>query len=100
MINYFNEFKAISFPKTRLFPIKLKEIDIIEDKLQASGNKQNPNLINNKIVDLIRIMHGSFESKQKIVEDFNQKNPECSKKSIERKMRDLFEKDKKGSDPR
>ena len=28
------------------------------------------------------------------------KNPECSRKSIEKKMRDLFEKDKKAEDPR
>jgi hypothetical protein len=46
------------------------------------------------------MMHGSFESKQKIIEDFNTNNPECSKKSIEKKMRELFVKDKKGDDPR
>lgn len=46
------------------------------------------------------MMHGSFESKQKIIEDFNQKFPDCSKKSIENKVKDLFEKDKKGEDPR
>jgi hypothetical protein len=45
-------------------------------------------------------MHGSFESKTKIIEDFNLKNPECSKKSIEKKMRQLFVKDKKNEDPR
>lgn len=46
------------------------------------------------------MMHGSFESKQKIIDDFNARFPECSKKSIERKMRDLFEKDKKEQDPK
>lgn len=45
-------------------------------------------------------MHGSFESKQKIIDEFNQKYPDCSKKSIEKKMRELFEKDKKEEDPR
>ena len=45
-------------------------------------------------------MHGSFESKTKIIEDFNQKFPDISKKSIEREMRELFEKDKKEQDPR
>lgn len=45
-------------------------------------------------------MHGSFEAKPKLIDEFNMKNPECSKKSIEKKMRDLFEKDKKGLDPR
>ncbi len=40
-------------------------------------------------------MHGSFESKQYIIDTFNERFPDCSKKSIERKMRDLFDKDKK-----
>lgn len=53
-----------------------------------------------KLFDLVKMMHGSFESKQKIIEDFHLKNPDCSKKSIERKTRDLFEKDKKTEDPR
>ena len=45
-------------------------------------------------------MHGSFESKQKIIDDFNVANPECSKKSIFKKMMTLFVKDKKETDPR
>ena len=45
-------------------------------------------------------MHGSFESKPKIIEDFNAQFPECSKKSIEKKTRDLFVKDKRDTDPR
>ncbi len=53
------------------------------------------NSINARLLDLVKLMHGSFESKQKIIDDFNARFPECSKKSIERKMRDLFEKDKK-----
>ena len=53
-----------------------------------------------KLVELVRLLHGSFESKQKILEDFSCQNPECSKKSIERKMRDLFVKEKKGEDPK
>ena len=53
-----------------------------------------------KLAELVKMMHGSFQSKQKIIEDFNIKNPECSRKSIEKKMRDLFEKDKKANDPR
>lgn len=45
-------------------------------------------------------MHGSFESKQKIIDDFNAANPECSKKSILRKMISLFVKEKKEGDPK
>ena len=51
-------------------------------------------------MDLVKLMHGSFESKQKIMEDFIARFPDCSKKSIERKMQDLFDKDKKDTDPR
>jgi hypothetical protein len=46
------------------------------------------------------MMHGSFESKIKIMEDFNIKFHECSKKSIEKKIRDLFVKEKRTIDPR
>ena len=31
----------------------------------------NPKAIKEKLVELARMMHGSFESKQKIIEDFN-----------------------------
>lgn len=58
------------------------------------------NPINARLGELVKMMHGSFESKQKIIDDFNARFPECSKKSIEKKMRDLFEKDKKETDPR
>ena len=102
MMNYFEEFKAVSFPKERNFPLRLKPLPDPneEENKAAKGAVNNPNLINTKLVDLVKMMHGSFESKQKIIDDFNQRFPDCSKKSIERKMRDLFEKDKKGDDPR
>jgi hypothetical protein len=45
-------------------------------------------------------MHGSFESKQKIIDDFHARFPDCSKKSIERKMFDLFVKEKRSEDPK
>ena len=96
-------YKAVSFPKNRKFPLKLKENDeaeIGQEDKQNSANKQNPNAINLKLVELVKLMHGSFDSKPKLIDEFNQKNPECSKKSIERKMRDLFEKDKKEEEPR
>jgi hypothetical protein len=60
----------------------------------------NANMINTRLVDLVKLMHGSFESKQFIIDTFHERFPDCSKKSIERKMRDLFDKDKKESDPR
>ncbi len=67
------DFKAVSFPKTRVFPIKIKDSgdDIGGDDKNNSGNKQNPKAINLRLSELVRMMHGSFESKQKIIEDFN-----------------------------
>ena len=62
--------------------------------------KANPNAINEKLKDLVYVMHGSFESKQKILDDFHLKYPDCSKKSIEKKLKDLFVKEKRDDDPR
>ena len=60
----------------------------------------NPKAIKKFIMELIQMVHGSFESKQKIVDDFNGQYSDCSKKSIEKKMKELFTKDKKEEDPR
>jgi hypothetical protein len=46
------------------------------------------------------MVHGSFEPKHKISDDFNEKHPECSKNSIEKKLKEFFSKDKRGQDPR
>jgi hypothetical protein len=75
MISYFEEFKAVSFPRDRKFPIMTKYSEgadnIDGDKASNSANKQNPKSINMKLVDLVKLMHGSFESKQKLIDDFN-----------------------------
>lgn len=73
--SYFKEFRAIAFPKDRLFPIRLKPLpDPIEEDKQniAAEVKVNPaTLINSRLPELVKLMHGSFESKQKIIDDFN-----------------------------
>jgi hypothetical protein len=53
--------------------LKTKEAEIADNdgKIQNSGNKQNPNSINLKLIELVRLMHGSFESKQKLIDEFN-----------------------------
>jgi hypothetical protein len=72
MMNYFEEFKAFSFPKERNFPLRLKPLaDPIDEENKAAKGTSNPNLINTKLIDLVKMMHGSFESKQKIIDDFN-----------------------------
>jgi hypothetical protein len=78
--NYMEEFKAVTFPKDKPFPLKLPRKDEIElgfngctndEKLTNSALKCNPKAINGKLTELVMLMHGSFESKPKMIEDFN-----------------------------
>lgn len=46
------------------------------------------------------MVHGSFDSKPKLIDDFNEQHPECSKNSIERRLKDYFVKDRRDNDPR
>jgi len=48
----------------------------------------------------VRLVHGSFEPKHKISDEFNENHPDCSKNSIEKKLKDFFVKDKRDEDPR
>lgn len=99
--SYFKEFKAVAFPREKQFPIRLKPLEEpIAEEDKTSSKIANANAINLRLVELVKMMHGSFESKQKIIDDFHSRFPDCSKKSIERKMGDLFVKDKKETDPR
>ena len=45
-------------------------MDAALDDKGNSANKFNPKAINLWLNELIKLMHGSFESKQKIIEDF------------------------------
>lgn len=51
-----------------MFPIKIKGQDEndnngIDDKNGNSANKLNPKAINVKLIELVKMMHGSFQSK-------------------------------------
>lgn len=91
------EFKAVSFELS--FPIlkKKKSVDPDDDEKKLGFD---PNAINLVLPQLVRMVHGSFEPKHKISEDFNLLHPECSKNSIEKKLKEYFSKDKRGVDPR
>lgn len=91
------EFKAVSFE--HFFPItkKKKQDDDFEEEKKLGFD---PNAINLKLPELVRMVHGSFEPKHKISDDFNEKHPECSKNSIEKKLKEFFCKDKRDQDPR
>ena len=45
-------------------------------------------------------MYGSLDSKQQIIDDFNDKYPDCSKKSIERVFKEIIIKEKRENDLR
>ena len=88
---------AVCFEKQ--FPIlllKRPKYDESEDKKQGF----DPNAIMFKLPELVRMVHGSLESKPKLIDDFNEAHPECSKNSIERKLKECFTKDKRDRDPK
>jgi hypothetical protein len=39
----------------------------------------DPNAIEAKVAELVRFTYGSLESKVRIIEEFNEAHPECSK---------------------
>lgn len=59
----------------------------------------DPNAIDSKMAELVRFAHGSLEPKVRIIEEFNEAHPECSKNQIERKLKESFVKDKRNDDP-
>jgi len=60
----------------------------------------DPNAILKFRPELIRACYASLESKQNIIDDFNIKYPECSKKSIERIFKEIITKEKREGDLR
>ena len=80
------------------FPLNIKEKGYIYE--ESEEKKLDPNAIDLKLDALIQHVHGSLESKPKMIDDFNEANPECSKNSIEKKIRECFVKDKRDQDPR
>ena len=53
-----------------------------------------------RLVDLVRLTHDSIESKAKLIDDFHEAFPECTKNSIERCIKEFFIKDRRGDDPK
>ena len=93
------EYTAVSFVAGNSFPITKKD-SLTLNESEDKKNGFDPNAINNRLADLVRMVHGSLESKPKIIDEFNEQFPECSKNSIERKLKSGFIKDKRGDDPR
>lgn len=101
------DFAAVSFMSSaptsasQAFPLELKKIkQNIDYDAEDKKSGYDPNAINLKLVQLVKMVHGSFDSKPKLIDDFHEQHPECSKNSIERKLKDHFVKDKRNEDPR
>ena len=100
-------FKAVSLVQqnsqreTFAFPLDLGALKLhsLAENLEETKGF-DPNAINLKMKELVLMVHGSLESKPKIIDDFNDQHPECSKNSIEKKLKEAFVKDKRNDDPR
>lgn len=106
-LKYREEFKVVILSKKLSFPIKLDKRDndlglfiSNSDDISAETKIKQRNSIKDKIKELAYALHGTFESKQKVIDDFNIRYPECSKKSIDKKIKDLFVKEKRLIDPK
>lgn len=88
------EFAILTFEGVNL-PLSVKKPEKIYDFGQG-----DPNAILKFRAQLIRACYSSLESKQQIIDDFNDKYPECSKKSIERVFKDIIIKEKREGDLR
>ena len=91
------QYMAQSFVKDNNFPLQLLKCKIHKQYDDAEEKKAgfDPNAINLKLVELVRMVHGNTDAKHKIIDDFNEAHPECSKNSIERKLKESFIKDKR-----
>lgn len=79
----------------KTLPLSVKK----PEKVYEIG-QSDPNAILKYRPHLIRACYASLESKQQIVDVFNDKYPECSKKSIERVFKEIIIKEKREGDLR
>lgn len=92
------QFKIFEAKPYISFPLQISAKDF-DDKSDEDDKKDrmDPNAINNKIKEFVEMVHGSYEAKFKLIEDFAQAHPECSKASVERKLREIASKEKEHS---
>ena len=88
------DFAILPFGRLTL-PLSVKK----PEKVYEIG-QSDPNAILRYRHELIRACYLSLESKQLIIDDFNDKYPECSKKSIERVFKEIIIKEKREGDLR
>ena len=88
------EFTVVTFGSVSL-PLSCKKPEKVYELGQG-----DPNAILRFRPQLIRACYASLESKQQIIDVFNDKYPECSKKSIERIFKEIIIKEKREGDLR
>jgi len=66
------QYQAISLNISVQFPIPITKSQKKLDDEEEKKNGFDPNAINLKLASLVRMVHGSFESKPKICDDFNE----------------------------
>ena len=95
-----DKFAAKSLLPELSFPLNPKWKERVPDPVEDDADgKLDPNAINALLPKLIRHIHGSLDSKTKLVEDFLEQHPECSRNSVFRKF-ELFVKEKRLNDVR
>ena len=65
------------------FPLDPKWKDRSDEDLAAAEEPA----INRELASLVRHVHGSLEPKSKLIEDFSEKHPDCSRNAIEKKLK-------------
>ena len=65
------EFTAVSFIDNNKFPVSTKSAKCQFDENEEKKLGFDPNAINSKLTELVNLVHGSLESKSKIVDEFN-----------------------------
>ena len=91
-ISNLEEYCAVTFNKS--FPLRIEK----KFKDQKEGD---PNAIISCRVDLLRLCYSSADlNKSGIVDEMHALKPECSKKSIERVMKEIIIKEKRAQDLR
>lgn len=89
--DFLSEFRVVAF-QSRQLPLV-----IAKPAKQDTGGDQ---ALLEKRVDFIKACYSSLDSRQQIIEDFNARFPECSKKGLERLMKDMIIKEKREGDIR
>jgi hypothetical protein len=57
-----------------------------KDRSSEEDGAEEP-VIMKELASLVRHVHGSLEPKSKLIEDFSEKHPDCSRNAIEKKLK-------------